>query len=384
MSTTDGVTSHVSRKQLGVLFLCAVSLSSISCGHTQAAAPVPINTVMQAVHEYGRGHQAVPAAPLMPTVTHAAPAAELYDTDETYKAHLAAIFAQGDFAQLEKEAHEDRASKARLRGGVWKLLVFYEGVSSPAGGTHASDSDWDDHIAAVKKWVIAYPDSATAHVALAETYLNYAWAARGGGYADSVSESGWKLFGKRVALAESTLVEAAKLKEKCPYWYEAMQQVALAQGWQKEQARELLDQAAAFEPTYYHFYREYANFLLPKWHGEEGETQAFAEEISARLGDPDGSIVYFEIASLLACQCDAERDSLAGMSWPRVKQGYADLQRLYGTSDLKMNRFAYMSYVAGDKSSANDTFAMLGDSWNRLVWRSAENFTSAKEWASTP
>ena len=112
------------------------------------------------------------------------------------------------------------------------------------------------------------------------------------------------------------------LKEKCPYWYEAMQVVALNEGWDKPQARKLFDQAAAFEPTYYHFYREYANYLLPKWYGEEGETRLFfAEEVSSRLTPPDASVV-FEIASLLACQCDKERDSLAGMSWPRVKQGF--------------------------------------------------------------
>jgi len=272
----------------------------------------------------------------------------------------------------------------RLEGGVWKLFGFYEGVTKPHTGTQATDSDWDDHFATIKKWISAFPDSATARIALADSYVNYAWAARGSGYSDTVSESGWNLFGKRVELGKSTLLGAARLKEKCPYWYEAMQKVALAQGWQKQQARELLDEAAAFEPTYYHYYREYANFLLPKWYGQEGDTQAFAEEVSARLGDPNSSIVYFEIASLLACQCDAERDSLTGMSWPRVKQGYADLQRLYGTSNLKMNRFAYMSFVAGDKSSAHDTFALLGTSWNHVVWRSAENFESAKVWASTP
>ncbi len=49
-----------------------------------------------------------------------------------------------------------------------------------------------------------------------------------------------------------------------------------------------------------------------------------------------------------------------------------------------MNRFAYMSFVADDKSSAHYTFALLGTSWNHVVWRSAENFESAKVWASTP
>jgi hypothetical protein len=65
-----------------------------------------------------------------------------------------------------------------------------------------------------------------------------------------------------------------------------MQEIALAQGWDKQQARELFDQATAFAPYFYHFYREYANFLLPKWYGEEGEIQAFAEEVSSRLPDP--------------------------------------------------------------------------------------------------
>jgi hypothetical protein len=107
------------------------------------------------------------------------------------------------------------------------------------------------------------------------------------------------------------------------------QQIALAQNWDKQQARELFDQATAFAPRFYHFYREYANFLLPKWYGEEGETQAFAEEASSHLPDPDGSILYFEIASLLACQCDKARDSLEGMSWPRVN-GLAQRCRLSG------------------------------------------------------
>lgn len=206
--------------------------------------------------------------------------------------------------------------------------------------------------------------------------------ARGGGYANTVSESRWKCFGERTALAKATLMEAAPLKEKCPYWYEAVQNVALNEGWDKAQARELFDQAAAFEPTYYHYYREYANFLLPKWYGEEGETQAFAEEVASRVSEPDASIICYEIASLLACQCDKERDSLAGMSWPRVKQGYEKLTELYGSSNLKLNRFAYMSFVANDQSSARSVFPAIHDDWNHLVWHSAQNFQTARDWAS--
>ena len=182
-------------------------------------------------------------------------------------------------------------------------------------------------------------------------------------------------------MAKAVLVQSAKLKEKCPYWFEAMQHVSLAEGWDKQQARELLDQAAAFEPDFYHYYREYANFVLPKWYGDEGDQPAFAEEMSKRLPAPLGSIVYFEIASLQACQCDPSRDSLAGFSWPKVKEGYTEMVRLYGTTNLKMNRFAYMSYVAQDKSAARDTFLVLGDSVESTVWQSEVDFRRVRDWA---
>jgi hypothetical protein len=38
------------------------------------------------------------------------------------------------------------------------------------------------------------------------------------------------------------------LKEKDPFWYEAMQLVAHDEGWDQADVRELFDQAVAFEP----------------------------------------------------------------------------------------------------------------------------------------
>jgi len=369
---------------LTVALLSAICLAETSCGHANGSAPpISMTTVMQAVHDYSRGQQpTLLTSTKRPAVRDSAN--DPSDLDGSYQAHIGLIFAQGDLAQMEKIAHQVRIDKSRLSGGVWKLFGFYEGVSNPPAGDHSTDAEWSAHIDDLKKWIAAYPGSATARIALAQAYIQYAWFARGSGYSNSVANSSWELFGQRIALAKATLIEAAHLKEKCPYWYEAMLIVALAEGWDKEQARELFDQATAFDSTYYHYYREYANFLLPKWHGEEGETQALAEEISSRLPDPDGSIVYFEIASLLACQCDKDRDSLDGMSWPKVKQGYAELIRLYGTSNLKANRFAYMSFLAGDRASAQSAFSTIGTDWNHVVWRSAANFYSARSWATSP
>ncbi len=382
MFTSTGIPASTCSKRFVVILIFAAALSQVSCGHTQAAAPIPMDTVMQAVHDYGKGHQPNNARAKTVKVHIAASAEEfLNDSDGSYQINIATMLGQSDFASLEKEAQKVRADKSRLHGGTWKIFGFYEGAGKLAAGSPASESDWEAHFTILKKWVAAYPESATAHIALAQAYIEYAWAARGTGYAESVSGSGWDSFGERIGMAKKTLLETAKLKEKCPYWYEAMQTVALAEGWDKAQARELFDQAVAFQPDYYHYYREYAYYLLPKWYGEEGETQAFAEDVAARLSEPDASITYFEIAGLRACQCDSERDSLEGMSWPRVKQGYEKLVGLYGSSDLKLNRYAYMAYLANDQLSAKRVFPTIRENWSRRVWRDEQHYEVARAWA---
>jgi hypothetical protein len=305
------------------------------------------------------------------------------ETEDEYSFRIRGVLNKKDFALLEKEAHDIRFHKERLRGGVWKLLVFYDGVGAPESHP-ASTEDYNHHLETLKTWVQQYPESAIARIALAGFYQGFAWFGRGGGYADSVSKSNWKLFGQRIELAKSALVEAAQLKEKCPVWFELVQTIALDEGWHKSLAREVLEAGVAFEPDYYHYYREYANYRLPKWSGEPGETQAFADELSRRLPEPQGKIIYFEIATLNACQCDPNTNNLDGLAWPKIKEGYASLQQLYGISTLKANRFAFMAYMVKDRPAARDAFLLIGDDWKNEIWQTPQFFASTKAWANSP
>ena len=105
------------------------------------------------------------------------------------------------------------------------------------------------------------PSSVTARIALAGAYANYAWEARGSDYADTVTKNGWKLFAQPIDKAKEILEEASTLKAKCPHWYVVMQRVALAESWDLARATALLDQAVAFEPDYYYYYRAHAGYL---------------------------------------------------------------------------------------------------------------------------
>jgi hypothetical protein len=300
---------------------------------------------------------------------------------EAYKGQMAELLGRQDFDGLDRAADMARSTKSRFPGATWKLYDFYDSVSKPSGVSQAGDADWNSHIALLKKWISLKPQSITPRIALAETYLNYGQKARGNGYADTVTEEGWRKQGDSANLALATLKEASALPQKCPYWYEAMMHVALAQGWDTSATKALVEELISFEPGYYHVYREYANYLQPKWYGEEGDSEAFANTISKRIGGEEGSFIYFEIASLLNCGPCGDGTEAFKLSWPKVKEGYAALEHLYGTSDLKMNRFAYMASKAGDKTIAKEVFTRIGDRWDQKVWRSRQRFQTAKAWA---
>jgi hypothetical protein len=339
---------------------------------------------MQAIRTYRQVANHQPAARSSAERQQSAAPSELVE-ETAYETWIRLYFHERNFEELEKAAREARTRKGRVVGGVWKIFDFYEALGEKAVVGDDSDTGWTAYLETFKAWMAAKPESATARVALANAYIQYAWLARGHGYSDSVTRENWNLFEERIELARTTLLQAARLREKCPYWFEAMQFVALAQGWDKAPTRELLDRASAFEPAYYHYYREYANFLLPKWYGDEGEVEAFADELLKQPDTPDNAVTYFEVASLIVCPCasDSNRTDLGRLSWPEIKKGYATLDQNYGISNRKRNRFAYMATLAKDKSAAQEAFAQIGANRDTSVWASNEFFERVKSWASS-
>jgi hypothetical protein len=357
---------------------CLVALFSASflvnaCQYTHAsAAPVSMDGLMKVVHDYGREHHGLlsPGTGIKPD-----------ETDSTYTPRISKILEQEDFAQLEKIAQQNRTEKGRLIGGMWKIVGFYDATGMPVFVGEPTDADYAAQIAREKKWIAKYPESVTARLSLADLYLSYASQARGTGFADSVSDTQWDLFHARTAEAKGILLEASALKERDPFWYHAMQLVALNEGWDKAHARELLDQGVAFEPTYYHFYREYARYLMPQWYGQPGDVEAFAAEVSNQVPEPNGSILYFQIVSSLACYCEEAVHQLPQTSYSVLRQGYENLTRLYGTSNRTANRFAFMAVTFRDRASAREAFNAI-TTMEADVWFTEQMFDGSRDWAN--
>jgi hypothetical protein len=289
-----------------------------------------------------------------------------------------ALLDQEKFKELDEFGSAARSSKARFAGGGWLLYTFYIGVAHPRDNT---DEGWQALIARLQRWKAASPQSISASVALASAYVSWAWKARGTGVAETVSADAWPLFEERIHQAKAILIEAWELPEKCPEWFDVMQMVARAEGWDKNRANELLAKAIALEPEYYYNYEEHAQFLLPQWYGEEGEAARFAADISDKIGGKQGDIIYFRIAAALDCKCTKDT-YLSHSSWPRIRRGYDTMEQLYGTHPLKLNQIAYMAVKAGDGDYANNIFTRIGDNWEQSIWQDRQYFEASRAWAA--
>jgi hypothetical protein len=72
------------------------------------------------------------------------------------------------------------------------------------------------------------------------------------------------------------------------------------------------------------------------------------------------------------------------MDWQRLQRGYEALISQYGSARFPENQLAYMAWKFQDSTVARRQFALIGNAWNRNVWRDRNNFDRARDWAQSP
>jgi len=296
-----------------------------------------------------------------------------------YEDAIASLLHEKQFDQLDCLAQHARLSKDRFSGGGWKLSTLYLGLDDAVPrSTHASEEDWSEHLQLLKAWTSERPQSVTARIALADSYVDYAYFARGDGYANTVSDNGWKLFRERLATAKETLDSASSLPTKDPQWYWVMLQIANYTDWSLADTQALYDQAIKFEPDYYYYAAAFAGYLDPKWHGSPGDRERFVQEAADHIGGTKGDIFYYHVALMVMCGCQDDPQ----FDWPRVVRGFRANEKQYGVSLSNLNNVAYLAVMQKDAITANELFVRIGDNWEEDQWKDREDFDSSKGWAA--
>jgi hypothetical protein len=300
---------------------------------------------------------------------------DLSDTDlRDFRVSVLGLFNAARYDELDGLAQQLQQQRSRFRGGAWRLHVFFGTLSSPGSET-ATDAAWTAHMAKLEQWAQSRPTSATPRIALAQTYLRFAWKARGHGYANTVTPEGRALFQSRVNSARSTLEQSAAYAENSPQWYLQMQNVALDQQWDRAAYDALAERALAHEAGYYYFAVAQSNYLLPKWYGKPGDTERYAAQVADRIGGAEGDAVYFQIAAAINC---CKSNQAPAISWPRVQRGFASLESLYGSTNHERNVMAFLAVGNGDVATAQQLFARIGNDWSESVWKTKANFDAAR------
>lgn len=296
------------------------------------------------------------------------------DDYSKYKKEINTKFNQRQFAWLDEEARKLRIGKVRINGGVWKIRVFYAGIESPLEEGNATDTVWQAHINLLREWRKQNPKSITAHVGLAFSFIDYAWKARGNGYANTVSEEGWKLFSERLTEAESVLYQAMSLPEKCPHLYVGLLLLARETGWDLQSYNQLFSEAVKVEPTYFYYHRMKASYLLPRWHGQPGDWERFADSVVTTVSGDEGKVIFFHIYANMLSMHELDFMQSHTNAWANLLEGFRIIDKKYGASPTTLNQACLMAMTTNHVPIAAELFDRIGEDWDEEVWRSRNNF----------
>ena len=308
--------------------------------------------------------------------------AESQDQDEIKQQAMSFLDAK-NYGDLEKLIAQLRSSKESYPDGSWKLGYLYSGFESP--GDDAEDAAWQYRQKKIQDWINAKPESIAARITMARFYRDYAWKARGSGYANTVSDKQWQLFGERLNQAGQILNDAKTLNEKCPVYWSTLMQVGLGLQISKEQYNNAFNQAVEAYPDYAYYYANRATFLLPRWNGEEGEWEKDLTQSADKLGVEQGDILYAQVVwnvHLYGEHIDVFKENR--ISWDRVDRGFAGIRKKFPDSLAAKNERAHLAALAGDKTKAREYFTQTEGKVDLDQWNDKGEFFDAAKWAFEP
>jgi hypothetical protein len=121
-------------------------------------------------------------------------------------------------------------------------------------------------------------DKSLAWLAHGQFYKEYAWYARGSGYADTVTKEGWKLFAGRLAVAETALEKAWQLDKTDSRAPTLMLLVAMGQAKSRPEMERWFERAMICNSNNYDACANKLLYLEPKWQGSYKEILEFGRE----------------------------------------------------------------------------------------------------------
>ncbi len=185
-----------------------------------------------------------------------------------------------------------------------------------------------------------------------ESEIRQAWQARGGGYADSVSDKGWRGFTEHLAKARTRFTKAWKLHPELPLAATRMIYVSLGDSDLTEM-RLWFDRAVAAQIDYAKAWADLRWGLRPRWYGDRKAMLALGiTALNTRRFDTDVPRMFFDAVSDVESELEqppGEHIYSRREIWPHLQtmyEGYIAEPTQIAVRNGWRNTFSAVAYIA--------------------------------------
>ena len=230
------------------------------------------------------------------------------------------------------------------------------------------ERDWSKSLARVEYLKKKFPNEAFAAMAEARYWSAYAWDARGGGYASSISDDGRKLFRERLEKSERVLLDTKPYAAQLPDWYDEMINVQSTLDRPEDERDKIFLEGVKRFPAYYPTYFTMLNYILPKWGGTWRTVDNMIKWSVEHTKATEGTSMYARLYWSVSGDPEIKlfKDTFA--SWPKMKRGFEDLMARHPKSKWNLNNFAKFACMAGDKQTFLPLRAQIGKDVIDAAW----------------
>lgn len=327
----------------------------VACGHLAAAEPLLLRHVEPHLFDVAPKNEEGPYALKL------------------WSNRIAAYMEFSDYKGLEGWCDDYTRDKTREKDGMWVISRMYAGFSNYFTGVSAPQDGWGQAYRQIAAWRAKYPNSMCAPVVEAIYWKRYAWQARGGGYADTVTAEGWKLFHARLQKGVEVLLANKQLAAKTPHWSFELLELTRGLGWSEQRRQAIFEQGVAHFPRYAPLYFEHAYADTPRWYGNwqlvEADAEAAVKATHATMGQAMYARIYWNLFSELDGNLNFALFDDTQADWVRMRSGFGDLMVRHPGSVWNLNAYAAFSCMAGDFTTYKKLRPRIrGDSYYQQAW----------------
>jgi hypothetical protein len=215
----------------------------------------------------------------------------------------------------------------------------------------------------MQQWVAARPDSALPYLFRGMLLIDWAWDARGGGWAKTVQEDAWAVFHGRLVQADRDLARAAALDEADPTPHAKGLVVAKGLSLGLPEIKRRFGEVTRRDQWFAGAYYQMVECVAAKWAGSHEEMFGFARWTTGSA--PDGSPLHRVVATAhlerwLYLPRDTENGAEVRKTYFRREEVRAEIRQA-ALRSVYSPRYVPNGFTASDRNLFAMCFGLMGD-----------------------